>query len=171
MHANHAVRARGKAFLGASLGAAMLLHCATSRAGEGFSTRLGGAFAAPSEPPASDVLALTGAALFLEAYGDSVVAAVFSHRDTDRDLFVPAAGPWLDLAQRRCDVTPCGAAWLSGALLVVDGAAQDLGVALMAASLFVPNGPLRVGADEARVRVLAASVGRGGYGLEVAGAF
>jgi hypothetical protein len=122
-------------------------------------------------PSPRDVAALSGFALFGVAYSNSVLVALLSDRASDRKLYIPVVGPWLDLGERDCAAQPCSLPWLSGTLLVVDGVVQGAGVALLAASLFLPDRPPDVGVGAARVEVWPVRLASGAYGLEATGKF
>jgi hypothetical protein len=156
---------RMRSVVSCCVAAAALCLAAPAHADQGHSA-LEVEFERSSGASPSDVLALTGLILFGSAYTDSIFVAIISDRDADKRLFIPVAGPWLDLAQRDC--SGCSAEWLSRALLIVNGVAQGLGVTLMIASLFVPDGPRGVGAGRLRI---APMLGRGEVGLAGAATF
>lgn len=83
----------------------------------------------------------TGTGLFIFGYGPSVAAAVVSPRDADRRLFIPVAGPWMDLNNRGCNArTPCGRHEdLARGLIVTSGVVQGAGVLLALGSLMIPE--------------------------------
>jgi len=56
------------------------------------------------------------------SYGASVIVGAQSDHEGDKSLFVPVAGPWMDLTTRGgCNVEPCGHETANKVLLVVDG--------------------------------------------------
>jgi hypothetical protein len=80
---------------------------------------------------AVDVPVFTGgAATFSLTYGISAVAAAGTH---NRDLYVPLAGPWIALADRRsCPATgACDNETTKKILLVADGVFQAAGAVAM----------------------------------------
>ncbi len=58
-------------------------------------------------------------------YLPALVVAIESPLPADRYLFVPVAGPWLDMAQRECD--ECEHEGLNQFLLAADGVVQGVG--------------------------------------------
>ena len=66
------------------------------------------------------------------AYSASAIVALQSNLSSDDTLYIPVAGPWLDLAERgACD--ECDHEGLNKVMLVVDGIVQGLGVLQIAA--------------------------------------
>lgn len=126
--------------------------------------------------PNSDMLS-TGVGLFILSYGASVVAAAESSREADRRLFIPVAGPWLDLQDRGCTVAnPCGPnEGMARALIVTSGIVQGFGALLTLGSFFVPETttthlrPIAT-APKPSVRVTPMSVA-GGAGVAAVGRF
>lgn len=94
-------------------------------------------------PGPNRVLLGTGLGLFGAAYIPSVVVAGTSNRSEDQRLYIPVAGPWLDLAQRPgCGggpVASCNFETGNKVLLSVDGVAQGLGALATVVSFFVPQ--------------------------------
>lgn len=76
----------------------------------------------------------TGIGMFVVSYGASVVAAAVSSTDADKNLFVPVAGPWMDLSDRDGSGQS-----LSKALVVTSGVVQGAGVLLALSSLIIPE--------------------------------
>jgi len=159
---------RMRHLLSACVAAALLCAAPAGRAQDPSELELELELERESRAAPSDVLALTGFALLGLAYGDSVGVAIFSGRPADKRLFIPVAGPWLDLAERDC--SGCSAEWLARSLLVLDGVTQGLGVGLLVASLFVPDPPRHRDVGHGRVRI-APLVGRGTVGITGAASF
>lgn len=90
--------------------------------------------------PNSDMLS-TGVGLFILSYGASVVAGAESTRDADKRLFIPVAGPWLNLQDRGCtDANPCGPnEGMARALIVTSGIVQGFGALLTLGAFLVPE--------------------------------
>jgi hypothetical protein len=85
-------------------------------------------------------LLTAGGLTFLGAYVPSFVVAATSDHDKDKWLYLPVAGPFVDLATRDCDnniqTATCGTtAWERGAL-IASGAVQTVGVAMIVGSFF-----------------------------------
>ncbi|MGH7435737.1 MAG: hypothetical protein ACRENE_08685 [Polyangiaceae bacterium] len=81
-------------------------------------------------------------------------------------------GPWLDYANRGCDVRPCGDETANKTLLILDGIGQGLGALAIVTSFFVPEKSSRhwylIG--DSRFHAAPTTVGTG-YGLLGSGAF
>jgi hypothetical protein len=123
-------------------------------------------------PPNRQALA-AGVALFGIPYVSSVAVAITSHRSANHMLYIPAVGPWLALLQRDCSGDmPCAGKTLSGALLIADGVAQDVGLVIAGVSFFLPEEKtsLKIG-KSARVTVTPTRMGPGAYGLGAVGEF
>ncbi|MGK3988430.1 hypothetical protein WME99_35635 [Sorangium sp. So ce136] len=71
----------------------------------------------------------SGVAVLGTTYGISTVVATFSDEPADRALWVPVAGPWIDLGARgKCgDGRKCDAEATNKVLLVADGLGQAIG--------------------------------------------
>jgi hypothetical protein len=120
----------------------------------------------------------SGIVVFGLAYVPSVVAGSTSSLPADRTLFVPLAGPWIDLTQRPgcAPATQCNGENTSKVLLVTDGIVQAAG------ALTVLGGLLTTGHETTTVQQSAdaatgvtvhfspASVGPG-YGMVAKGTF
>jgi hypothetical protein len=88
---------------------------------------------------------VSGVFLLTASYAPSAYIGMRSPRESDRILAVPAAGPWIDLANRgRCvpEATPiklpvdsCLPETLARAALVTAGVVEDLGVVLTAVGI------------------------------------
>lgn len=78
-------------------------------------------------------------------YAASVVVGAESSNTADRALFIPIAGPWVDLSQRGgCPVSTssCNGETLNKVLLVGDGIFQGIGaLTIVSAFLFPRRGP------------------------------
>lgn len=106
----------------------------------------------------------TGSTMFIVSYGASVVTAAISDRDEDKKLFIPVVGPWIDLADRNCDVRGCGGNEdVNKAMIITSGVVQGAGVLLAISSLFIPETveSRRLAATKPEVRVLPVSFAAG----------
>ncbi len=129
-------------------------------------------------PPNRAVIA-GGVLAFLGSYGPAVAVAAANHNSYDNNLYIPLAGPWLDLRNRpgcggpgeaNCTSKEDG----SKALLVVSGVFQALGALTVALGFIVPekhHTTVQARADKPTVHVLPAQVSRDGYGLAASGTF
>lgn len=85
-----------------------------------------------------------GGLVFGATYLTSIVVAGTSSYRADQRLYVPLAGPWLDLAARgECGSNPrypaCGHETRNDALLVGDGIGQALGVLQIVGGFLFPT--------------------------------
>jgi hypothetical protein len=82
----------------------------------------------------------TGTGLFLLSYGPAAVAAATSAREEDKRLFIPIAGPWLDLANRDCRARACGETEdVAKAMIITSGVVQGAGALMALGSLIIPE--------------------------------
>jgi hypothetical protein len=111
--------------------------------------------------------------MFGLAYGTSIVIGATSDRASDQNLFVPLAGPWMDLATRADCPGPCGAdETVNRVLLATAGFFQAAGALQVAAGLLFPETRTVTRAAEVRPGVhFAPRVGKGMVGLSAYGAF
>jgi hypothetical protein len=88
-------------------------------------------------------LLTTGLTTFGLSYAPALVIGAMSSQSADRNLYIPVAGPWLDMANRpACNVRggpSCGSETTNKVLLGVDGVAQGLGAAMTVVGLLVPT--------------------------------
>jgi hypothetical protein len=127
-------------------------------------------------------LLTSGLMAFGGTYIPSVIVAAESGRSADHHLYVPVAGPWLDLGTRPgcgSGSTGCDGETTNKVLLIGDGIIQGVGVVAVVMSFLVPERDEVVTAtakntaknDDTSVHVTPAQVGRGGYGLAAFGNF
>jgi hypothetical protein len=83
-----------------------------------------------------------GVATLAVSYAPAVVVAATSDRKGDEYLYVPAAGPWLDLANRsECETrSQCDHESLYKALIITDGVVQGLGSLQILGALLFSDG-------------------------------
>jgi hypothetical protein len=83
----------------------------------------------------------TGAGVFLLSYLPSVIAAGVSDRDADKKMFIPVAGPWMDLADRGCTAaSPCGSNEdVAKAMILTSGIVQAAGILMALGSFIIPE--------------------------------
>jgi hypothetical protein len=135
----------------------------------------------PSDLPAPDTrswvnrpLLITSSILLVGSYVPAASVAFTSDRPADQtNLYYPIVGPWLNLADRQCDIRPCSNETLTQVLLVADGIGQGLGAIGVVSSFFLPGKTTRhwylIGDD--RVHAGPSRVGLAGYGLGATGTF
>jgi hypothetical protein len=81
-----------------------------------------------------------GAIMFGIPYATSVIVAASSDRAGDKHLFIPLAGPWMDLADRgRCRGFSCDNETSNQVLLVVDGILQGVGALQIVSGFIFPS--------------------------------
>lgn len=126
-------------------------------------------------------LLATGAGIFIGSYGASAIVAAANDNSSDDNLFIPVAGPWIDLADRPCGLGDCGSTedW-NQALIIGSGVLQGVGVGLAVASLIIPEHresnmaqtprERSIAASKPKVQVLPVNM-RGGGGLGAVGTF
>jgi hypothetical protein len=123
-------------------------------------------------------LLATGVITLGLAYIPASTIATTSTLAIDKQLLVPIAGPWIDLANRpNCGPRglSCDAEIGNQALLIVDGFFQGLaliqilaGAAQVSRDASVPVAKIE---EKPSVRVQPAQLGAGGYGLAALGRF
>jgi hypothetical protein len=122
----------------------------------------------------------SGLVTFGLSYGVGVVVAGTSSRPEDQHLYVPLAGPWIDLGDRGgCGGTTgrsCDTETTYKVLLGVDGVVQAIGALVVLDSFFTPEShtvsrtTTAAKADKPKVHFSPASVGSG-YGFLALGTF
>lgn len=135
----------------------------------------------PSDLPAPNTrswvnrpLLITSAFLLVGSYVPAAVVAATSERETDQhNLYYPVVGPWMNLADRQCDLRACNNESLNKGLLIADGIVQGVGALGVVLSFFLPNKTTRhwylIGDD--RIQAGPSRVGVAGYGLGAVGRF
>ena len=114
-------------------------------------------------------LITSGAVMFGIPYTTSFVVAASSNRTSDRHLFLPLVGPWIDLASRgQCVGPSCDGETSNKVLLVFDGLLQSAGALQFMSGFLFPT--TRIVTRTASVQV-APSGGRSGMGLTAYGRF
>jgi hypothetical protein len=105
------------------------------------------------------------------SYGPSVVVASTSDRAEDHHLFVPIAGPWIDVGNRGdcggMTGRSCDTETTYKVLLVVDGVAQGLATLTVLDAFITPEPRIvtrTVGIDAPRLTLRPARLGAG-YGV------
>ena len=122
-------------------------------------------------------LLMTGLVLFGAPYVASVGLGAASHHDGDSNLYVPLAGPWIDLASRpQCPSgTDCSDENADRALLIGDGVLQTIGALEVLGAFVFPEtvGVASIGSKDSNTAVsfTPSKIGRDGYGLSAVGWF
>jgi hypothetical protein len=117
----------------------------------------------------------SGIGTFTLSYLPAVVVGATSGLDVDRTLFLPLAGPWMDLAERpKCGpITSCNAEDTARILLVTDGVFQAIGAITIVGGFLTTRSEtktVREACLRPTLRISPASVGKG-YGLMALGTF
>jgi hypothetical protein len=96
----------------------------------------------------------TGVAVLAVSYLPAAGVAFFSDHKGDANLFIPVAGPWIDLGTRGCSGSTiwtasgpvetstgytCGTTGWEQAALITDGIVQGLGALAILGSLMIPE--------------------------------
>ncbi|APR77800.1 Hypothetical protein A7982_03147 [Minicystis rosea] len=112
----------------------------------------------------------SGSLMFGLAYGGSIIVASVSDREGDQHLYVPVAGPWMDLMNRGdCRGPGCGVNETANkVLLVANGIFQSVGVLQIASGFLFPE--TRTITRAAKLRVTP-NVGKGMVGITASGSF
>jgi hypothetical protein len=123
-------------------------------------------------------LLMTGLIVAGAPYIASMAVAGTSSHEGDSDLWIPAIGPWLDIAQRGgCpqNGASCGPEIGNKALLVGDGILQSVGVLEIVGSFIFPEHEhvttIQTSKSGDFVTLAPSRMGAGGYGLAAAGTF
>jgi hypothetical protein len=135
---------------------------------------------APAPAQAGPNADLVGVGIFTIALPYFASVGVAMGSEVDHDLYIPVAGPWLDLAHRP----ECGSYQYSTCnsdmepfykvLLIEDGILQGIGALEMLAGLASTSPAHRTEAarpSKPTLRVAPAPVGRSGYGIGAVGTF
>lgn len=108
------------------------------------------------------------------SYVPALVVAIQSSEDADKNLYVPVAGPWMDLATRDCP--SCDHETANKVLLVTNGIFQGIGALQIVGSLLFVETRSAAGGSlsrTAKVPPLKVAPARlaGGYGIAARGTF
>jgi hypothetical protein len=121
-------------------------------------------------------LLITGGAILAASYIPPVIVAATSERNGDEYLYIPIAGPWIDLGERGgCGPNPCGEEAVYKTLLVATGIAHLVGTGFVLSSFIIPerDDRARVAAAKASTKpvIVPAQLGRSGAGFALVGRF
>jgi hypothetical protein len=134
------------------------------------------------ESTRSTGLLVAGIVVLSISYAPTAYVGLGSQRAADRVLLLPAAGPWIDLANRpacvppqvpagiQLPVDPCIGETASRAALVASGVLQDLGLLLTVIGLpshsrIVPDGNRGLGEQKPQPRVAIVPTSMGGMAV------
>jgi hypothetical protein len=128
----------------------------------------------------------SGVGTVLAAYAPSVVFGIVSDHKGDNNLFIPVAGPWIDLGARNCSgatvLTPngpydlssrsnCGTSDIERAALITSGIVQGAGFLQVLSSFFVPEKRVAVVARHTPRFIVTPTYFTGGGGAMAVGRF
>jgi hypothetical protein len=120
-------------------------------------------------------LLVGGLSIVAVSYIPAVAVAATSEHAGDDHLYVPLAGPWMDLADRGgCTPNSCEEEAVYKGMLITAGVAHAVGVGLIVSSFLVPEEHTRRTAAAPKPNkpmVLPAQMGKAGAGLTVVGQF
>jgi len=117
-------------------------------------------------------LLITGGLLLVATYVPTgAIAATEGRAVEDSNLMIPVVGPWLNLADRRCD--GCEDETTNVTLIVGSGILQGIGAGMAIMSFFVPEkmAAATIQAGPMKFQVAPTQVGRTGMGLGTVGTF
>jgi len=119
----------------------------------------------------------SGVGIFALSYIPAAVVGATSGLNADRTLFVPLAGPWIDLTQRP-DCSPassCNAENTAKVLIITDGVFQALGALTIVGGFLTTAHETKTVQSTAKLRptlhISPAQLGNGGYGVAALGTF
>ncbi|HEY3822375.1 MAG TPA: hypothetical protein VGL81_34655 [Polyangiaceae bacterium] len=119
----------------------------------------------------------TGIVIFGLSYIPAIVVGTESGTSADRTLFVPLAGPWIDLTQRPgcAPATSCNSENAAKVGLVVDGVFQAIGALTVIGGFLTTSHETRTVQSSAALHptlhLTPAQVGASGYGMAALGTF
>jgi len=119
----------------------------------------------------------SGIVIFGLSYIPAVVVGASSGLNADRTLFVPIAGPWIDLTQRPgcAPASSCNAENAAKVGLVIDGIFQGIGALTVLGGFLTTAHETKTVQTSAvlhpTVRISPSQVGTTGYGMVALGTF
>ncbi len=127
--------------------------------------------------PNADLIG-AGLVTFGLAYLPATIVASSSDVRADQHMYVPVAGPWLDMSSRPIcgSATACDTETGFKVLLAADGIIQGLGALMTLAGILSPeppaaSAPVVVEKPTMHLQVTPAHMGSSGYGLAAFGKF
>jgi hypothetical protein len=115
---------------------------------------------------------IIGGSLLVGSYvPTAVISGTQGRQVEDANLMIPVAGPWLNLADRRCD--GCSGETGNIAMVIGSGVLQGVGAGMMIMSFFIPEKveAATIQAGPVKLHVGPTQVGRSGMGLGTVGVF
>ena len=117
-------------------------------------------------------LLFTGGFLLIATYVPTAIIANSEGRSVeDSNLLIPVVGPWMNIADRRCD--GCDNETRNIALAMASGVLQGVGAGMTILSFFVPEkvAAATIQAGSLKLQIGPSQVGRTGMGLGTVGVF
>lgn len=112
-----------------------------------------------------------GAVMFGLSYGGSVIVGAVSDNKADQHLFVPVAGPFMNLATRSCpEGMSCPGEPANKVLLAADGLLQAAGVLQIIGGFVFPEKTTITRSVSKGVRITP-TFGKNGVGVSASGSF
>lgn len=115
---------------------------------------------------------IVGGALLVGTYVPTAILSSTEGRSVeDRNLLIPVIGPWLNVADRRCD--GCDNESGNVAMVVGSGVLQGVGAGMLIMSFFIPEKieAATIQAGPVKLHFAPAQLGRSGMGLGTIGVF
>lgn len=120
-------------------------------------------------------LLITSALIGVATYVPTAAIGATSSRDEDKYLFIPVAGPWIELGNRDCNARPCENDTTAKVLIIGSGILQGIGAIGTLSSFFIPETKRSTTTAKAPEKpsfaVAPTHVGYAGYGLGAVGTF
>jgi hypothetical protein len=115
-------------------------------------------------------LLITGGAVLVGTYATTAAFAAVNGPSTDKDLYIPIVGPWINLANRSCD--GCTNETRDTVLIAGSGVLQGIGTLMLVSSFFVPEKvpAARISAGNVKMTITPSAAPSGG-GLGAVGTF
>jgi len=116
----------------------------------------------------------SGVAIFGLSYLPAVVVAAESNLSADHNLYVPFAGPWIDLAHRPGCSVDCNSENTAKVFIIIDGVFQAIGGLTVIGGFLTPvrtTKTVRTAALKPTLHLEPAQMGQGGYGMLAFGSF
>jgi hypothetical protein len=116
-------------------------------------------------------LLITGGLLLVATYGTTAAIVGANGEKPDRDLYIPVAGPWINVADRSC-TGDCGDHKRDTVLIVGSGVLQGVGALMVISSFLIPEKVAKAQITAGPVKMQVAPTGnRGGGGIGAFGTF
>ncbi len=160
--------------LATATGLALVITILTVRSPDAAAQPVAATVDTTAETGPNTAMVSSGIGIFALSYVPAVVVGATSGLHTDRTLWVPLAGPWIDLAQRpNCSpAISCNSENTAKVLVITDGIFQAIGAVTVIGGFLLPVHERVVRTADLRptLRLGPAKVA-GGYGMVALGTF